>query len=107
MLMLMENGVTKSQRSQRPKYTQAENYRSWIALEQKNVAHKRQIVIHRIGVNKNAQEMRHLSNKVRSPKNRREVRPSRNDNAPKMHDVTEKNSKGGKQEAQAHAKEHQ
>ena len=106
MLSLMEDQVANNKGRKRPRDTKGQRHGIGSCLEQENIPHKLQVIVHRVAPHKNLEPMGHGVNEVRSPENRRGIRPSRKHNAPKMLNVTEKHRKSRKGHTNAHAKKH-
>ena len=106
MFILVEDCISDNKSKKSPKNTEAEDKRGRIALEQENIPHKLDIVVHGVCIDNDSQQMRHLTNKISCPENGREIRPGSKNNAPQMHDITEENGKGRQSKSQANAEEH-
>ena len=103
----MEHGVANNKRKDRPSDAHTKRHKRGRSLEQEDITHKLQIVVHGVRVNQNTNKMRHLNDKVGSPEDRRDIGPSRDDNTPQMHDIAEENRKGREHHAQTHAEDEQ
>ena len=102
----MEHGVANDKRKDRPSDAHTKRQKRGRGLEQEDIAHKLQVVIHGVRIHQDTHEMRHLRNIVSRPEDGRNISPRRNDDAPQMHNVAEKDRKGREHHAQAHAEAH-
>ena len=82
MLVLVEDGVANSHGDNCPGYAKPKFKRCGAGLEQEDIAHELQVVIHGVGIHQDAQDVGHLEDVVGGPKDRGEVGPSREHDAP-------------------------
>ena len=86
----MEHGIANNKRKNRPSDAHTKRHKRGRSLEQEDIAHKLQVVEHGVRIHQDTHEMRHLRNIVSRPEDGRNVSPRRNDDAPQMHNVAEK-----------------
>ena len=102
----MEHGVANSKRKNRPSDAHTKRQERRRGLEQEDVTHKLQVVVHGVRIDQDAHDMGHLRNEVGRPEDGRDIGPRRDDNAPQMHNVAEKDGERREHHAQAHAEAH-
>ncbi len=82
MLVLVKDGVADSHGDNRPGHAKPKLERGGAGLEQEDFTHELQVVIHGVGIHQDAQDVGHLEDVVGGPKDRGEVGPSREHDAP-------------------------
>ena len=102
----MEHGIANNKGDNGPNNTQAKRKRGRHSIEQENIAHELQVVVHGIHNNQHLNPMGHLANVIGGPENRRQVHPCGDNDGPQVHNITEKYGKRREHHAQAHAKAH-
>ena len=106
MLGLMEDEVTRHDGKHSPECAHAEREGGGIRLEQEDIAHELEVVVHGICVHHELQDARHLRDEIRGPEDGREIGPRSNHDTPQMTDIAEKDGERAQQQAETHAERH-
>ena len=105
VLGLAEDRVADRDRQNGPQGAHAERHEARIGLEQEDVAHELQVVVHGVRVHEYLQDMGHLTDEIDGPEDRGEVGPSRDDDAPEVLHVAEEHGERREQKTQTHAED--